>query len=169
MGSWFLAMNDTTTEFGSLTNYRKGGIEVIAGRPSEYAFSNAFEVAAKAAAWEKIVVGKNLDYVVEVIRAEGTSPWYVNGHDEFAVVLDGEVRVEYVALDDAMKVGQGTHLLGRDPKGKPMGHVVLRRGHQTILPEGRAYRFSAKAPSVFLQQTILGPLSIQKWSDICLK
>ncbi|KAB0783779.1 hydroxyquinol 1,2-dioxygenase, partial [Pseudomonas aeruginosa] len=40
---------------------------------------------------------------------------------------------------------------------------------QVLLPAGRAYRFEATRPCVLLQQTILGPLSVEKWSDICLK
>jgi len=48
-----------------------------------------------------------------------------------------------------------------------MGHVILRRGHQAILPARRAYRFSAATPGVMLVQTILGPLSVEKWSEIC--
>ncbi len=34
------------------------------------------------------------------MRAEGTSDWYTAAHDEFAVVMDGEVEVELVKLDD---------------------------------------------------------------------
>jgi hypothetical protein len=49
-----------------------------------------------------------------------------------------------------------------------MGHVVLRRGHQALLPAGCAYRFSAPEAGVALVQTMVGELSVQKWADICV-
>jgi hypothetical protein len=55
------------------------------------------------------------------------------------------------------------------PAGKPMGYVLLKRGHQCLLPVGTAYRFEASRPGVILQQTIKGPLSVEKWADICFK
>jgi hypothetical protein len=44
--------------------------------PRNYAFSNIFEAASKSEPYEKVAVAKNLKYVLETIRAEGTSPWY---------------------------------------------------------------------------------------------
>ncbi|HYL17751.1 MAG TPA: hydroxyquinol 1,2-dioxygenase, partial [Burkholderiales bacterium] len=88
-----------TTVFGSLSQYQKGTMEIINDNPKYYVFSNVFEVASKARPYEKVAVAKNLEYVIEAIRAEGTSPWMACGHDEFVVVLDGEVEVEYVKLD----------------------------------------------------------------------
>ena len=64
------------TRFGSLEHYEKGGVEVINDDPRNYAFSNIFEVASKSEPYEKVAVAKNLKYVLETIRAEGTSPWY---------------------------------------------------------------------------------------------
>ncbi len=81
------------TWFGSLDNFRKGSIEIIKGKPEHYAMSNVFDVASRAEPYEKIVVGKNLKYVIETLRAEGSSPWFAASHDEFAVVLDGEIDV----------------------------------------------------------------------------
>jgi len=158
---------DVVTRFGSLRDYQKGSIELVSGKASHYVFSNVFEVAAMSTPYEKVVVGKNLDYVIETVRAEGDSPWYTNSHDEFAVVMDGEVRIDYIDPDVTLAVGDGTYLMGDEPAGKRMGHVILRRGHQAILPSRRAYRFSAARPGVMLIQTILGPLSVEKWSDIC--
>jgi len=160
-------MTGVRTRFGALNDYRKGTIELVSGKASHYVFSNIFEVAATSAPYEKVVVGKNLDYVIETVRAEGDSPWYTNRHDEFAVVMDGEVRIDYIDPDLTPAVGDGTHLLGDRPAGQVMGHVVLHRGHQAILPARRAYRFSAATPGVMLVQTILGPLSVEKWSEIC--
>ena len=53
---------------------------------SNYAFSNCFEIASKAKPYEKVVFGQNQIYVLEAIRAEGSSPWYTCAHDEFALV-----------------------------------------------------------------------------------
>ena len=87
------------TKFGSLADYEKGGIELIDDDPKRYAFSNIFEVASAAAPYEKVAVGKNMQYVLEAMRAEGTSEWRTCAHDEFALVLDGEVEVRLVRLD----------------------------------------------------------------------
>ena len=81
------------TRFGSLEHYEKGGVEVINDDPRNYAFSNIFEVASKSEPYEKVAVGKNLKYVLEAIRAEGTSPWYTASHDESAIIMDGEVEI----------------------------------------------------------------------------
>ena len=48
-----------------------------------------------------------------------------------------------------------------------MGHVRLKRGHQVLLGAGNAYRFTATRLGVIMQQTMLGDLSLQKWSEIC--
>src|ERR1019366_7318758 len=73
------------TVFGSLEHYQQGSAEMISGDVKHYAFSNIYDVAAKSQPYEKVVVGKNLEYVLEAIRAEGTSPWYAASHDEFVL------------------------------------------------------------------------------------
>jgi hypothetical protein len=160
-----------TTVFGSLSRYEKGTMEIINDNPKYYVFSNVFEVAAKSKPYEKVAVAKNLEYVIEAIRAEGVSPWMACSHDEFAVVMDGEVEVEYVKLDNPDAVAppgkEGTVQVQGEPKGKRMGSVRLKRGHQTLLPKGAAYRFKASKPGVMIQQTIVGPLTVQKWGEIC--
>jgi hypothetical protein len=115
------------------------------------------------------VVGKNLEYVIEAIRAEGTSPWQACAHDEFAVCMDGEVRIDFIKLEAPPAARDGTQAVVGEPKGRKMGNVTLKRGHQALLPAGAAYRFTAAKPGVLMQQTILGELSVQKWADICLK
>jgi len=45
------------------------------------------------------VFGQNQIYVLETLRAEGTSPWFTCAHDEFALVMDGVVQIELVKLD----------------------------------------------------------------------
>lgn len=163
-------MTDTSTHtvFGSLEAYRKGEIEITSGDARHYVFSNVFEVASHSAPYEKVVVGKNLEYVIETLRTEGQSAWFACAHDEFAILLDGEVRIDFIKLDTPPTGSTGTVLAGDQPAGRPMGHVVLRRGHQALLPAGCAYRFSARQIGVALVQTVLGELSVEKWADICL-
>ncbi|CRM55026.1 hydroxyquinol 1,2-dioxygenase [Pseudomonas salomonii] len=158
-----------STSFGSLENHQKGSIEIIQGDARHYAFSNVFDVASKSAPYEKVVVGLNMEYVIETIRAEGVSPWYTCSHDECVISLDGEVRVDFLKLDVAVQEGDGTRLAGESPKGKPMGYILLARGHQCLLPAGCAYRFESSKASTLVQQTIRGPLSVEKWEAICEK
>ena len=164
-------MSEYTTVFGSLDHYEKGRLEIIDDDPRHYAFSNAFEVASQAQPYEKIAVAKNLEYVVEVIRTEGTSGWFTCAHDEFAVVLDGQVEIHLVKLDDprsllAADTHGAIHVPGT-PVGRKMGRMKLRRGHQALLPEGAAYQFVAEQPGVILLQTLKGELTIEKWADVC--
>jgi len=35
------------------------------------------------------------------------------------------------------------------------------------LPAGAAYQLTAKAPSVAVIQTLLGPETVERWSEIC--
>ena len=160
------------TYLGSLGNYRKGSIEIIKGKPGYYAMSNVFEVASHAAPYEKVVVGKNLKYVIETVRAEGVSPWFSASHDEFAVVLDGEIDVHFIKPSDGPLVNadtEGSVRIEGEPAGQPMGYVRLRRGHQALLPAGTAYRFEARLTGVLLVQTILGSCSVEKWAEICIQ
>ena len=160
----------STTVFGSIADYQKGSIEIVSGDPRHYVFSNIFEVASKSKPYERVVVGKNLEYVQEVMRAEGTSPWFDCGHDEFALCMDGEVDVEFLKLAAPPPSDiNGPVLVGEAPEGQRMGLIKLKRGHQALLPAGCGYRFTAGRLGVILQQTILGELSRQKWNEICLK
>jgi hypothetical protein len=156
------------TVFGSLTDYTKGTIELVSGEARHYVFSNIFEVAATSQAYERVVVGKNMEYVQEVMRAEGVSPWFACGHDEFALCMDGEITVDFIKLRNPPSADKnGAVLAGEPPDGPRMGHVKLRRGHQVMLGAGNAYRFTATRTGVLLQQTALGDLSVQKWREIC--
>ncbi|MGP4089206.1 hypothetical protein [Streptomyces sp. KR55] len=156
------------TRFGSLENYEKGGVEIVNDDPRHYAFSNVFEVASNAKPYEKIAVGKNMEYVLEAIRAEGTSEWRTAAHDEFALVMDGEVEITLVKLDQSPLPAdaEGSVALPGDPVGRRMGRIVARRGHMTLLPAGAAYRFSAERPGVILQQTTAGPDTQFRWAEI---
>lgn len=165
-------MAEYTTVFGALNDFERGHIEIIADNPKVYCFSNVFDVASRSAPYEKVAVAKNLENVIEAIRAEGDSAWYSNSHDEFALVMDGEVEIHFhKAVDDEVipESQEGTHALDGDPKGPKMGWVVLRRGHQAILPKGSVYQFRARTTSVIIQQTIAGPLTQQKWAEICIQ
>ena len=163
-------MTTYVTRFGSLASYDKGGIEVIDDDPKHYVFSNMFEVASHAKPWEKVAVGKNMEYVIEVIRAEGTSEWRTCAHDEFPTVMDGEVTVELVELHEPLVPADkgGSVRIDGEPAGRPMGRIVLRRGHMALLPANSAYRFSAPAASVILLQTIHGDDTVERWAEICL-
>lgn len=163
-------MKKYVTKFGSLDNFEKGSIDLFDGDAKNYAFSNIFEVASHAKPWEKIAVGKNMEYVLEAIRAEGTSEWRTAAHDEFPLVLDGEVKVELVKLaaPGVAADKSGSVRVAGEPAGKRMGHMVLRMGHMALLPANCAYRFSAEKPSVILLQTILGDDTIERWAEICL-
>ena len=138
-------MTDYKTEFGSLANYNKGGVQLINDDPKNYVFSNIFEVANNAAPFERIAVAKNFEYVVEVMRVEGGSPWFAAPHGEFALCMDGHVDVHLVK----------------------MGRIKTGRGHMALLPVGAAYRFHSDQPAVIMIQTIEGPSTQEKWNEIC--
>jgi len=159
-----------TTRFGSLTHYEKGGVEIVNDDARNYVFSNLFEVASRAKPYEKVAVGKNIDYVIEAIRADGTSAWRAPGHDEFALVMDGEVEIRLLKLDNPGVVPPGTRgsvALAGTPGGRKMGVVRARRGHMTLLPVGAAYQFHAARPGVVLLQTMAGADTVERWADIC--
>jgi hypothetical protein len=157
------------TRFGSLSSYQKGGVEVIDDNPRNYVFSNLFEVASQAAPYERIAIGKNFEYVIEVARAEGISPWFACAHDEFVLSMDGVVEVQLIKPDeqavDLLRLG--AQRLPATPQGRRMGRIVLNRGHMALLPGKSAYRFHAGAPVAVVFQTVQGPLTVEKWSEIC--
>jgi len=159
-----------TTKFGALADYEKGRVELVADDPRHYAFSNVFEVASMSRPWERVAVAKNWEYVIEVVRGEGTSPWYSAAHDEFAIDMDGTTIVELVKLDVPVggEESEGAVLVDGEPDGPRMGRITLSRGHQALLPAGSAYRFvNVGAPGVLMLQTIAGPLTQYRWAEIC--
>lgn len=162
-------MTNYTTRFGSLADYDRGQVVIVDDDPRNYAFSNVFEVASSAAPFEKIAVAKNLEYVLEVVRVEGESPWRTCVHDEFALVMDGTVTFSFVDLDgqEIARPERGSIALGSDPTGPAMGTVVAGHGHMALLPAGSAYRYSSESPAVLLLQTVEGPDTQYRWSEIC--
>jgi hypothetical protein len=159
------------TVFGSLDGYQKGGVQNIADDVKNYAFSNCFDIASRSKPYEKVVFGQNQIYVLETIRAEGESPWYTCAHDEFALVMDGELEIHLVKLEGEQVVPDTEHdgavLVKGTPKGQKMGWMKLKRGHQALLPKNSAYRFKAGKPAVVVLQTCKGDLSIERWAEIC--
>jgi hypothetical protein len=158
------------TKLGSLEHYEKGTLEIIDDDPKHYTYSNMFEVASMSKPYEKVAVAKNMEYVLEVIRAEGTSEWRTAAHDEFALVMDGEVEVRLVKLEDPSVVPadqEGSIALPGEPSGQNMGYVKARKGHMALLPTGAAYQFRAEKPGVILLQTMAGADTVYKWADIC--
>lgn len=157
------------TRVASLAAYDKGTIEVNDDL-KHYAFSNIFEVCNKSRPYERVMVASNLEYAAEAVRAEGASPWYTAPHDEFAIVMDGEIEFTFFQLVEEEKPTHkaGAIRLAANPKGKRMGRVIARRGHEVLLPTGAAYQMKAEKPSVTLIQTSAGPESVEKWSEICV-
>jgi hypothetical protein len=159
------------TKFGSLEHYEKGQVQAIDDDVRHYAFSNCFEIASKAKPYERVVFGQNQIYVLECVRAEGTSPWYTCAHDEFALVMDGEVEIHLVKLGAEQTVPDPEHegavLVKGEPKGQKMGWMKLRRGHQGMLPKNTAYQFRSAKPGVVILQTCKGDVSVERWAEIC--
>lgn len=157
------------TKVASLASYEKGSIE-LNDDLKHYAFSNIFEVASKSRPYERVMVASNLEYCAEAVRAEGSSDWYTAPHDEFAIVMDGEIEFTFYQLTAAEQPSHahGAVKLAGEPQGKRMGRIVARRGHEVLLPKGAAYRLKADKASVTLIQTAAGPESVEKWSEICV-
>ena len=164
-------MSRFTTQFGSLDAFEKGRVEVIDDDPRHYAFSNMFDVASRARPYEQVAVGKNRQYVLEVLRAEGTSAWRTCSHDQSALVMEGQVTVELVQAgaeqQPAADQEGSVPLPAGEPTGARMGSVVARHGHMVLLPANAAYRFSAEQPGVLLIQTIEGRDTRYRWAEIC--
>jgi hypothetical protein len=160
-----------TTVFGSLDHFEKGQVQPIADDVKHYAFSNCFEIASRSRPYERVVFGQNQIYVLETVRAEGTSPWYTCAHDEFALDMDGEVEVHLVKLEGEQTVPDENHngavLVRGEPKGARMGWMKLGRGHQALLPKNTAYQFRSAKPGVLVIQTCKGDVSVERWADIC--
>lgn len=159
------------THFGSLKSYEKGRVQPIDDDVKHYAFSNCFEIASHSKPYEKVVFGQNQIYVLETLRAEGTSPWYTCAHDEFALSMDGDVEIHLIKLDAAQTVKDedknGAVLVQGEPQGVKMGWMKIKRGHQALLPKNTAYQFKSAQAGVLILQTCKGDLSVEKWADIC--
>jgi hypothetical protein len=157
------------TRFGSLDDYQKGKMEIVDDDPKNYTYSNMFDVASTSKPYEKVAVAKNMRYVLEVVRAEGTSDWRAVAHNEFALVMDGQVEIRLLKPDDEVvpEDKEGSITLSEEPKGRKMGLIRAGKGHMALLPAGSAYQFHAERPGVILMQTIEGEDTVYKWAEIC--
>ena len=165
-------MSQYSTDFAAIDEYSSGSITVIGkDNKKNYVFSNMFEVAANSAPYERVAIAKNFEYVVESMRAEGTSAWYTAAHDEFAIAMDYPVTLELIKLDDPDGVvdpeSEGGHKLAGQPAGQKMGTIKLNRGHMALLPVTAAYRFIAEKPATVMIQTIDGPETQHRWAKHC--
>lgn len=157
------------TVFGSLSHYMTGRVSVVRDDPRNYAFSNIFAVAGSAKPYEKVAVAKNDIYVLEVLRAAGTSPWRLARHDEFALVMDGEIEFRFVKPDDQGSTPEvdGSVALDGRPQAQEVGEVKAKAGHLVLLPAGMACQIHAAGVGVILLQTIEGPDTVYRWAEIC--
>ena len=85
--------------------------------------------------------------------------------------MDGEVEIHLVKLEGEQVIPDTEHngavLVKGEPRGRPMGWMKIKRGHQAMLPKNTAYQFRAAKAAVLVQQTCKGDLSIERWADIC--
>lgn len=162
-------MTQYATKFGSMEDYDKGILEIIDDDPKHYTYSNMFEVAGMSKPYEKVGVAKNMEYVLEVLRAEGTSGWRAVAHDEFALVMDGQVEVRLIKPDQELVPADKLGSIGLDgePPAQKMGTIRAGKGHMVLLPAGSAYQFHCDGVGVILMQTVEGDDTVYKWAEIC--
>jgi hypothetical protein len=163
-------MSNSPTIFASLRDFTKGGVETIHGTASHYAFSNVFEVASRSKPFERVAVARNLKFVLEAARAEGPSPWFAAAHDESVLVMDGTVLIQFIrpSVPVVDPNSEGAIALSSEPSGARMGWIRASRGHMALLPAGCAYQFTSEgSPGALLFQSIKGPLTVERWKDIC--
>ena len=110
---------------GSMEKYTKGSLLLIDDKPIHYAMSNIFEIGATwPKAYDRVVVGKNGPYVIACFRADGEDRlWWYMPHDEYAMLVEGEMRIDYVEPREELAAGPHRHVSGTE-----MGHIVLRDG-----------------------------------------
>ncbi len=84
-------------------------------------------------------------------------------HDEYLLLVEGEVRVDYIEPRDQLKPGPHKNVTGTD-----MGHMVLRDGSLASLPARVAYRMRAPKKSLVLLQTKHSEWLTYAWEEICL-
>ena len=85
--------------------------------------------------------------------------------------MDGKFEVHLIKPSNKALVEEGSNgavMLKDAPDGKKMGRIIAGRGHMAMLPAGSAYRFHADTPSVITIQTTQGPVTLERWADICI-
>src|SRR5256714_964894 len=162
------AMRDreiSMVQTGSMQKYTKGNLLLINDKPLNYAMSNIFEIGATwPKAFDRVVIGKNGPYVLACFRAEGEDKtWWYMPHDEYVVLVEGEMTIEYKEPRDEIAPGPHKTVTGTD-----MGSMVLRDGSLASLPAKIAYRMRAAKRSLALLQTKHNEWLTYAWKDICL-
>jgi hypothetical protein len=150
---------------GSMKKYAKGNLLLINDKPLNYAMSNIFEIGATwPKAYDRVVVGKNGPYVLACFRAEGDdNRWWYMPHDEYVVLVEGEMVIEYKEPREEIEPGPHASVAGTE-----MGSMVLRDGSLASLPARVAYRMRAARKSLALLQTKHSPWVTYAWKEICL-
>jgi len=129
--------------------------EAPASDERETVASRVHEMVADAAARERAASGRVAPQwrAIERKLAEGF-------HPPLAVV-----KQENVAKALAHQMLRSW--LDGEPRGRKMGWIKLKRGHQALLPANSAYQFRSAKPAVVVLQTCKGDLSIERWAEIC--
>lgn len=150
---------------GSMKDYTKGSLLLIQDRPIRYAMSNVFEIGATwPKAYDRVAIGKNGPYILACFRAEGEDrSWWYMPHDEYALLVEGEMRIDYIEPRDTLKPGPHATVAGKE-----MGHITLRDGSLASLPARVAYKMRAPRKSLALLQTKESPWVTYAWEKICL-
>ena len=95
-------MSEFQTVFGSLNDYTKGELKIINDDPKHYVFSNIFDVATKSKPYEKVVGGRSTSSTSSKPSAPKACPTGLQRRTtKFAIIMDGEVRIDLVKLDNA--------------------------------------------------------------------
>ena len=108
-------MSEYQTVFASLKDYTKGSLEIVNDNPKHYVFSNMFEVASMSKPWEKVAVAKNMEYVLEAIRADEAAS------GPFDLVLFGNESADTGAYQTGLRVARA---LGQRRLVGPFGPAV---------------------------------------------
>src|SRR5436309_2786833 len=120
--------------------------------------------ATRSKSYDRVVIGKNGPYVLACFWAEGEDKtWWYMPHDEYVVLVEGEMTIEYREPRDEIAPGPHQTVTGTD-----MGSMVLRDGSLASLPAKIAYRMRAPKKSLALLQTKHSEWLTYAWEDICL-
>lgn len=161
-------MNRAVTQMGSLREFKKGYVEIYKGNSRRFVFSNIFDVANCSAAYDRTAVACNGPYTLETLKAEGTSEWFGSSHDEFLLVMDGTITVTISTKSDSVELSEnGAVIINEQLVCKNMGVIIAEKGHMVLLPADCAYQFHTPGLGVLIIQTMAGPLTRYRWSEIC--
>src|SRR5438094_8066133 len=125
------AGGSAVVQTGSMQKYTKGNLLLINDKPLNYAMSNIFEIGATwKKSYDRVVIGKNGPYVLACFRAEAEdSNWWDMPHDEYVVLVEGEVTLEDRERPEEIQPGPHKRVAGTEK-----GHMALRDGSLASLP-----------------------------------